>query len=76
MKIGQFTNSYVLLQLKLHYMKQKIAKNHHSNQLLPSNRYLEMSNEMDIFSSFSIVPTLLTSDVNESSYTTLLFSHI
>ena len=54
MQIGQFTNLYVLLQLKLHYIKQKIAENHHSNQLLPSNRYLEISNEMAIFLAFQL----------------------
>ena len=55
MQIGQYTNLYVLLQLKLHYMKQKIAENHHSNQLLPSNRYLEISNEMAIFLAFQLL---------------------
>ena len=55
MQIGQFTNSYVFVQLKLHNMKQKIAENHHSNQLLPSsNRYLEISNEMAIILAFQL----------------------
>ena len=54
MQIGQFTNSYVLLQLKLHKMKKKIAENHHSNQILPSNRYLEISIETAIFLAFQL----------------------
>ena len=41
-----------MLQLILHYLKEKIAENHYSNQLLPSNRYLEISNEMVIFLAF------------------------
>ena len=45
MQIDQNINSYVLLQLILHFLKEKIAENHYSNQLLPSNRYLEISNE-------------------------------
>ena len=49
MQIDQNINSYVLLQLILHYLKEKIAESHYSNQLLPSNRYLEISNEMAIF---------------------------
>ena len=45
---------YVLLQLILHYLNQKIAENHFSNQLLPSNRDLEISNEMAIFLAFQL----------------------
>ena len=52
MQIDQNINSYVLLQLILHYLKEKIAENHYSNQLLPSNRDLEISNEMVIFLAF------------------------
>ena len=55
MQIDQYTNSLVLLQLILHYLKQKIAENHHSNQLLPSNRYLEISNEMAIFRAIQLL---------------------
>ena len=54
MQIDQNINVYVLLQLILHYLKQKIAENHYSNQLLPSNRYLEISNEMAIFLAFQL----------------------
>ena len=67
MQIDQTINSCILLQLILHYVKEKIAENHYSNQLLPSNRYLEISNEMVIFLAFSIIPTLLKSNVNKSS---------
>ena len=52
MQIDHNINSYVLLQFILHYLKEKIAENHYSNQLLPSNRYLEISNEMVIFLAF------------------------
>ena len=52
MQIDQYINSHVLLLLLLHYLKEKIAENHYSNQLLPSNRYLEISNEMAIFLAF------------------------
>ena len=54
MQIDKNTNVYVLLQLILHYLKQKVAENHYSNQLLPSNRDLEISNEMDIFLAFQL----------------------
>ena len=54
MQIDQNINSYVLLQLILHYLKEKIAENHYSKQLLPSNRYLEISNEMAIFLAFQL----------------------
>ena len=59
MQIDQYTNSLVLLRLMLHYLKQKIAENHHTNQLLPSNKYLEISIEMAIF-----LLSLLKSNVN------------
>ena len=52
MQIYQNINVYVLLQLILHYLKQKIAESHYSNQLLPSNRDLKISNEMAIFLAF------------------------
>ena len=54
MQIDQNINSYVLLLLILHYLKEKIAENHYSNQLLSSNRYLEISNEMAIFLAFQL----------------------
>ena len=54
MQIDQNINVYVLLQLILHYLKQKIAENHYSNQPLPSNRDLEISNEMAIFLAFQL----------------------
>ena len=54
MQIDQNINVYVLLQLILHYLKQKIAENHYSNQLLPSNKDLEISNEMAIFLVFQL----------------------
>ena len=54
MQIDQNLDSYVLLQLILHYLKEKIAENYYSNQLLPSNRYLEISNEMAIFLAFQL----------------------
>ena len=54
MPIDQNINVYVLLQLILQYLKQKIAENHYSNQLLPSNRDLEISNEMAIFLAFQL----------------------
>ena len=52
MQIDQNINSYVLLQMISHYLKEKIAENHYSNQLLLSNKYLEISNEMVIFLAF------------------------
>ena len=52
MQIDQNINSFVLLQLILHYLKEKIAGNHYSNQLLLSNRFFEISNEMVIFLAF------------------------
>ena len=52
MQIDQNIN--VLLQLILHYLKQKIAENHYSNKLLPSNRDLKISNEMAIFLAFQL----------------------
>ena len=52
MQIDQTINLYVLQQLILHYLKEKIAENHYSNQLLPSNRDLEISNEIVIFLAF------------------------
>ena len=67
MQIDQNINAYVLLQWILHTLKENIAENHYSNQLLPSNRYLEISNEMAIFLAFSIIATLLRSNVNKSS---------
>ena len=54
MQIDQNINEYVLLQLILHYLKQKITENHYSNQLLSSNRDLEISNEMAIFLAFQL----------------------
>ena len=54
MQIEKNINVYVLLQLILHYLKQKIAENHYSYQLLPSNRHLEISNEMAIFLAFQL----------------------
>ena len=54
MQIDQNINVSVLLQLILHNLKQKIAENHYSNQLLPSNRDLEISNEMAIFLAFQL----------------------
>ena len=54
MQIDQNINVYFLLQLILHYLKQKIAENHFSNQLLSSNRDLEISNEMAIFLAFQL----------------------
>ena len=54
MQIDQNINSYVLLQLILHYLKEKIAVNRYSNQLLPSNRYLEILIEMAIFLAFQL----------------------
>ena len=54
MQIDQNINVYVLLQLILHYLKQKIAENYLSNQLLPSNRDLEISNEKAIFLAFQL----------------------
>ena len=54
MQIDQNINVYVLLQLILHYLKQKIAENHYGNQLLPSNRDFEISNEMAIFLAFQL----------------------
>ena len=56
MQIDQNINVlvYVLLQLILHYLKQKIAENHYSCQLLPSNRDLKISNEMAMFLGFQL----------------------
>ena len=54
MQIDQNINSYVLLQLILHYLKEEIAENHYSKQFLPSNRYLEISNELAIFLAFQL----------------------
>ena len=54
MQKDQHINEYVLLQLILHYLKQKIAEKHYSNRLLPSNRDLEIANEMAIFLAFQL----------------------
>ena len=54
MQIDKNINVCVLLQLILHYLKQKIAENQYSNQLRPSNRDLKISNEIAIFLAFQL----------------------
>ena len=66
MQIGQFTNLNVLLQLKLHYMIQKIAEITIATNFFLATDTLKFQMKWP-FSSFSIIPTLLKSEVNESS---------